>query len=305
MKLFIIGNGFDLAHNMKTSYKDFYNYLIEEYKVNKDIDYYLQNIDFDLDEEIMLNENLAGLLVSAINETSGGDWSDFETTLGKLDYSEMIDRNFDDFDNPFEYTSLNEQTGNAVYKAFSEIKKLFNDWLETITIDNVRTNHKFLKFVNTNLDIFLSFNYTKVLEEKYKCLKITHIHGTSDGEIEVGHGSINNVDEEPSFDIGILGAETYFEKIHELLRKKTENAISKNKDFFDMIKTGVSEIYSIGFSFSDVDMVYIEEIVNRINSNEVIWYFDTFDSIQKRDVYKSKIIKCNYKGRFSTFNLFE
>ncbi|MBZ5482420.1 hypothetical protein JGU65_24860 [Bacillus sp. T_4] len=29
--LFIIGNGFDLAHRLPTSYKDFYKYLIKTY----------------------------------------------------------------------------------------------------------------------------------------------------------------------------------------------------------------------------------------------------------------------------------
>ncbi|WP_375104117.1 AbiH family protein [Paenibacillus sp. RS8] len=33
--LFIIGNGFDLAHGMKTSYEDFHEYLKENYPATK------------------------------------------------------------------------------------------------------------------------------------------------------------------------------------------------------------------------------------------------------------------------------
>ena len=36
-KLFIIGNGFDLAHGMKTRYSDFRDYLIDEYDVDENL----------------------------------------------------------------------------------------------------------------------------------------------------------------------------------------------------------------------------------------------------------------------------
>ena len=33
--LFIIGNGFDISHGMKTKYSDFRNYLIKKYSIKQ------------------------------------------------------------------------------------------------------------------------------------------------------------------------------------------------------------------------------------------------------------------------------
>ena len=67
--LFIIGNGFDLWHNLPTNYKDFY----QQYREYLDqIEHYFPN---GLQEEEL--------------------WSDFENVLGKFDESILIDENPD------------------------------------------------------------------------------------------------------------------------------------------------------------------------------------------------------------------
>lgn len=43
-KLYIVGNGFDLAHGLKTSYKKFYEYLTSQ-KLSKLLDNYLKEMD--------------------------------------------------------------------------------------------------------------------------------------------------------------------------------------------------------------------------------------------------------------------
>lgn len=302
MKLFIIGNGFDLAHRIESSYNDFYNYLKETYNV-KDEQYYIENIAASYDDEISVDETLVGLIVNVICETTGEDWNDFEEALGLINYEGMFDQEVDDFKNPFEYSSINEQIGENIYKSFSKINDLFKEWMETISISRAIVKRNFQNTIDKDNDIFFTFNYTKTLEEKYNCKKVTHIHGTIDEDIKLGHGITLEHGDEPNLNINYLGAEDYIERVHEFLRKKTEDAIKYHEDFFNSINNSITEIYSIGFSFSDVDMIYFKKILGIIKSDEIIWYLSDYESIEDRENFKNRIQECNFEGEFNVFSL--
>ena len=58
---------------------------------------------------------------------------------------------------------------------------------------------------------------------------------------------------------------------------KVENpAVVDNINFFRKL-SGVKKIYSYGFSFSDVDMIYLEELSRYVDVKKVRWYFNQFD----------------------------
>ena len=66
MKLYIIGNGFDLAHNIKSRYSDFGRFLEENYYGLK------------VQSEILYEDTDVSL------------WTDFETALGSIDINDIV-----------------------------------------------------------------------------------------------------------------------------------------------------------------------------------------------------------------------
>lgn len=66
--------------------------------------------------------------------------------------------------------------------------------------------------------------------------------------------------------------------------------------------TQVESIYTFGFSFSDVDRVYIGEICKNLNS-KVVWYLNDFDNKTTRKYYSKMIKKCGFKGKFDTYHV--
>ena len=88
MKLFIIGNGFDLAHGLKTSYEDFRAYLQEEYP-EADADEFVMPDVYTMPDggEAIDDEDAVSFLLRIISVTEGDKWKDVETTLGLLDFS--------------------------------------------------------------------------------------------------------------------------------------------------------------------------------------------------------------------------
>ena len=73
--------------------------------------------------------------------------------------------------------------------------------------------------------------------------------------------------------------------------KPTDEIIKSNSDFFNRIYN-CKKIYTFGFSFSDVDLPYIGKILDSINSNKIIFYFNRRD-MKKKDAYLGQIEKVN------------
>ena len=53
-------------------------------------------------------------------------------------------------------------------------------------------------------------------------------------------------------------------------------------------------IHSFGFSFSDVDMIYVEEIAEQCDdTKKVIWYLNTFDG--GNTMFRQKLAKLGFQ----------
>ena len=78
----------------------------------------------------------------------------------------------------------------------------------------------------------------------------------------------------------------------EKLKKNTSQVIANNISRFEKY-AGIKRIYSSGFSFSDVDMVYIEKLCEYINPQNVTWYFNTYDAAENSK-YLDKIKKLGF-----------
>ena len=92
MNVFIIGNGFDIDHGMKTKYCCFNQYLIRRFpKLNREVLYVPTPITAP-DGEMVVDETAAASLICyLIDSTIGEDWSDFEDALGRINLFECFD----------------------------------------------------------------------------------------------------------------------------------------------------------------------------------------------------------------------
>ncbi len=66
----------------------------------------------------------------------------------------------------------------------------------------------------------------------------------------------------------------------------------------------ISDIYSIGFSFSNVDMPYIKEVLSYLpgaGEKNITWHLCDFDDDNKKKAFKQKIIEFGFKGKFGDY----
>lgn len=124
-------------------------------------------------------------------------------------------------------------------------------------------------------------------------------HGKLGENLLFGHGNKNDYYENDS--INYIGAENLLQEIHESLRKDTKGVIKRNGNFFNNIDGSIDKIFSFGFSFSEVDLIYIKTICEKISNPNVIWYLNDFDSEKQREEYQNRIIKSGYIGIFGTY----
>lgn len=306
-KLFVIGNGFDCyLHGLPTKYKDFRDYLIKKHDITRKI-FSVPDGYHDKDCELIYDEKeCAAYIVHVLDSVSDENWGNLEAYLGDEIFDELrfeLPRiNFDDDnDNQMYYDVYNrEDISSKMLDVFESITIMFNDWIED-NIDLLNTfknkNIKAEKMLDKEA-LYLSFNYTDTLERLYGINpdNICHIHGkagTGD-KLYFGHGV-----EEMDFDsFDAIGSETNFNKILVSLRKNTREALSKHRRFFESLKE-VDSIYSCGFSFSDVDMIYIEEIRDKVNLSKVTWYLNDYDFNKNKHIIKTlndlgfKVEHCN------------
>lgn len=100
---------------------------------------------------------------------------------------------------------------------------------------------------------------------------ICHIHGEIGSDVVLGHGDDREIEEHFSS----WGSEQSFSELKRCLRKDTKRAISSHREFFEKLGK-VTQIYSYGFSFAAVDMVYIDEICKHIDPEKTVWWFNTY-----------------------------
>lgn len=80
----------------------------------------------------------------------------------------------------------------------------------------------------------------------------------------------------------------------------TSDALLFHQQFFKNL-SGVEKVYSFGFSFSDVDLIYIKEICKNIDVENVRWYINEFDKA-KCESFEEKITSCGFKGEILEYS---
>ena len=314
-RLFIVGNGFDCYSHfdnhqvgMKTRYVDFKNYLLKRYpKMIDPIPY-----PYRIEPGYEYNENtMVSYIVQTLNECQDNAWSTLENAMGESLVTIFMDdiqensyllsfkngvHSQEEFMAYYAQLQFLVERGLALEDTAKIIKKLFYDWvtdcLQKIDYSEYNKHVGFEKVFDINHspdDKYLTFNYTLTLEKLYHIPEnqVFHIHGKvgqACEKIHFGHG--NDVDDMREMDI-ISGLESSVSRVLRTLEKNTDGIIYENKQFFQELQD-ITEIYSYGFSFGDVDMVYVDEICKYVNPQEVIWYFNTYDTVNNPE-YLQKI----------------
>ena len=263
--LYIIGNGFDRAHEMLTSYEHFHQWLLdngESFAVNR-----LESLYTNISD----------------NE---GKWCDVESALGSITLEEAInyDRNFQECSDEINC----EDSSHDAYRCGDNLKNvvdilpdILRDWVASITTNDVRPIFEFNKDAK-----FLSFNYTRTLENVYQIEadNILHIHETiiENRPLVVGYGEARFEDDEyvPNDAIDVV-------LIKNLLShcRKPVGAILKETKPKEWFK-GLNEIESViiyGHSCSKVDKPYFQKVTESIKDNAQ-WYFNVHDKDKNKSI---------------------
>lgn len=300
--LYIIGNGFDIHHDIQCGFDKYAKWLEKNYP---DIYYQVEDWYFAYDKKL---------------------WSDFEHLLGDLDVRyharRIADENFPsqkklaesegrEFDNlKRKYEQSSEEARDEFEALYESIRNSFREWVEQL--DKPKADRKLpIEKVDS---LFITFNYTDVLESLYRVPeeRILYIHGKAkrDDELILGHGlsqddiqtrntevppeDLKTEEEIKKFfdrqgDDSVVD-ETYDVIVNQLAEQvKPVGRLMRKIKMFMSGNEDVDVIHIYGFSFSDIDMPYIEDIASMVDLKSVKWevsYYDDEDEERFRKMVR-------------------
>ena len=264
MNLFIIGNGFDLGHDLPTSYWDFRSFLEKKHPAflnDFEEKYYLWGHDLKTSLWNNIEFNLANIqddvLYNQMDQSSG-----LRLEIENVDIEDTLTYYF------------GEQ-----FKFIEKLTLYLEEWIAEVNEELPDTNRRTSLIKESSSDKFITFNYTTTLEEIYKIenVNILHIHGVvnSEDELVLGHSNLKRID--------------YFRKKYREFQNKgntqispiysalSQYCINTYKDvrkyipkLFSLNYNSVEKIMIIGHSLSDVDLPYFAKIKGFIE-DDIAW----------------------------------
>ena len=301
--LYVIGNGFDLHHGINSSYRNFKEWLQENYS----------SIYYEIDE--------------AYNSCDDEWWSDFENNLASIDaveYSYNLaneyspDLTSDRCDDMWNSAAI--EVENRLSSLYNNLRECFHEWITQLKEPQ---NHKRIR-IEYRDSLFLTFNYTKTLETMYEIdpSNNLHIHGCIDDDNEdfiLGHGrtkvDISRMnppvlappkncfgEDEETNEMGEqfheeLAREAAIEAVASQ-QKPVNSIIKTHKRFFNRLKN-IQYVHIYGFSFSKIDIPYLDTIVKSIDTKKTEWEISDHNGnskdkilayVSKKNITKYKII---------------
>lgn len=271
--LFVIGNGFDIAHGVKSSYWDFQKTLGK----NSDLRFFV--------EVYLRNENL---------------WYQFEESLSCLDVGmmlESIDGNlrdfgvYDDDDSMAAFHGAIDTAMLPIEILCRDLPRRFSKWVDGLTSDGSRP----MKDLLLQDALYLNFNYTDFLETLYGISSgnICYLHGKrrrkkgKPSKLILGHKP--NVDylsgrtlnhyfvpkykdpwKRQMLQYALETAKNQWVSFYsETFTKHTTEILQDHKSFFEKIQE-VNTIVVLGHSLGQVDDPYFQELNTR-TSRKAAW----------------------------------
>lgn len=276
MKIFVIGNGFDLHHDLDSTFRSFYEYIKKNNssllkKIN--VEFSLDRFWNDLENRILLNVD--EILDDAVNEH----------------YPNLSSDKCSTFDDAWLYVK-NRLSFIDVFKGDNLYK-----WLCNVNIKEISIKKSINDFMIDSSDIYLTFNYTTLLEKYYNILpdKIMHIHGCIDDVVNSNNDDIinclqlgyygentpnrhyetikNRYENDDMFGVSIsLALDRIYEYDVKCFKNVDNNCKKLNKWFDKMVNSEVTRIVIMGHSLNRIDQKYYDEILIPRFSN-ACWVF--------------------------------
>lgn len=282
MKLFVIGNGFDISHGIPCGYANFYDYLKENKVDTLNVMEKFYNVD-----------------------SSSDLWSDFENSLeANIIYDELTEIIFENVPN----VASDDFSDSSWYDAQISIKQEcdellksirygFEEWIASLNTFKINKVYKLDRSA-----CYITFNYTDLLERKYNISpsNILHIHNKVGEELIFGHGKSSadfkvrqalygdenaflNIDENGNIESSsVVGHERFAENavltFYDKMRKKTEDVIQQHSSFFKSISE-VDEVLILGHSYNEIDLPYYEKIAESVDKKArwILYYYSEKD----------------------------
>lgn len=272
-RLYLIGNGFDQHHGIKSSYWAFRDWL-------KDNDCEFANQIAYIFDFLPNRQNSWGNLEESLCEISPDV---FDLGLSGIP-TIILAKGGDDivsFCTPF------QELGYTLRDALNELLMRFTEWVESYS----KPLASEIIAINRDEAFFINFNYTNTLEDLYGVPNkdIWHIHGqTGDDRLIFGHNTSKREYLQKMSD-SYQGAKSNLNKCASMInsaRKPITSIISKNKGRWNKLRE-VSEVYVYGLSCSNVDIPYLEKIKDAVSpdANWTFSWFKPFDPQSIEDEY--------------------
>lgn len=301
--LYIIGNGFDLHHEIPSNYKNFREWL-NGYKNT------VGNYPFKA-------------VVMRLDDIYGADdvwWWNFENSLGKFDFHRYIDElkterypdiASDDFRDRDRFV-MPDSAQYELSSLYNEMRKAFHEWVKNLP--QGKGSKKI--HMETQNAFFINFNYTETLQRLYNVSEneIYHIHGKAgrDEPLILGHGrSYKDLEQETTDNppISITDPneiQAWYDAHYDPILDETTKCVldqvaAQRKDVNSILHSApcrqalnqiknVSDIHIYGLSFSPVDLPYLKTIVANVNILKTRWEISYFsdDDKQRADTFLQK-----------------
>ena len=274
MKLYIIGNGFDRNHGLNTSYFDYRNYLL-----NKGV----RISDFENDENLP--------------NPVGEYWACIESHL-QINYEDLFDNSFNVF-----ASNLNDESDSRWHNLVVEIElrtelsnkitdEYFKEWINSID-DNCNKKYDF-----GNDCIFVTFNYTHILEKAYG-VKPLHIHGEKHGSIQFGCFDNNPKEITKELSRRYEDYEWYCVSVEPAIHELKIYCNNSFKDFERNKKLlkeylsdkNIDEVIVMGHSFLGIDECYYRDVFTKYKCKWTIFSHSPYDCEKIKEFEKRYNIK--------------
>ena len=266
--LFIIGNGFDRAHGIESSYWHFHDWLLKNGHQS-----FVKAIEGMYNEENRKRFSDDEVRPSLL-------WTDFENALGKIDAWSVRQMLEEENENIVQRRDLQKFAIQKIKKTVDNVSILMKEWAGSIDISQAQSLFNLSKESQ-----YLTFNYTLTLEKCYHIgdSHICHIHKkVKDNDNKTDMGDENLVvgcASEVRRDVfGNLNERQLDRKVNaELNRfnKPSDDLIDENTSFFESLHS-ITRVVVIGHSVSDIDMPYLNHVKESV-SKDAHWHFSAFN----------------------------
>jgi hypothetical protein len=251
-RLYVIGNGFDLWHDIPSRFSDFKSYVSEnDSRVFEEVETYLPAGD----EWNQLEQALAEIDVDALIDNLGH----FMASYGADDWS-------DSGHHDFQY-----EVDNCVERLSTGLKHQFANWVRGLPIPSRLEVRRRLTTLDPEAH-YLTFNYTPTLKAVYgiDSRRVCFIHGNAavqDEELILGHAwsptarpSLNSREDVEEMDVRMYEANEIIDGYFSSTFKRSAELIQKHAQFFEELSE-IEQVVVLGHSLSEVDFEYFATLL--------------------------------------------